>query len=166
MDEAQNTAETQEQPKTFTQEEVNKIVADRLKRHRPDDYEDLKAKAAKLDELEEAQKTELERAQAAAEAAQKELDEMKAKAAISAMRSKVAADTGIPAELLTGTDEESMRAQAQAIAAYTESKAPSYPTDKGGAVAGYTGVTDELIAKTSNPAERVKLRMQQHAARH
>jgi len=53
-----------EQPKTFTQEQVDKIVQERLKRakgEKPADYDELKAKAAKLDEIEDAQKTELER---------------------------------------------------------------------------------------------------------
>ena len=50
--------------KTFTQEQVDKIVQERLKRakgEKPADYDELKAKAAKLDELEDAQKSELER---------------------------------------------------------------------------------------------------------
>ena len=52
------------EPKTFTQEQVDKIVQERLKRaksEKPADYDELKAKAAKLDELEDAQKSELER---------------------------------------------------------------------------------------------------------
>jgi hypothetical protein len=47
-----------EQPRTFTQEQVDKIVQERLARAKatpPADYEDLKAKAARLDEIEEAQ---------------------------------------------------------------------------------------------------------------
>lgn len=165
MDETQNTAdEQQEQPKTFTQDEVNRIVAERLKRHKPDDYESLKEKAAKFDELEEANKSELEKAQTAYQNVQKELDELKAATAISAARSKVAAETGIPAELITGADEDSMRAQAQAIAAYTESVKPGFPVDKGGAATGHVEITDEQIAKISNPAERVKMRAAKLAA--
>lgn len=52
------------EPKTFTQEQVDKIVQERLKRaksEKPADYDELKAKAAKLDEIEDAQKSELER---------------------------------------------------------------------------------------------------------
>jgi hypothetical protein len=166
MDEAQNTAdEQQEQPKTFTQDEVNRIVAERLKRHKPDDYEALKEKAAKLDELEEANKSELEKAQAAYQSAQKELDELKARAAISETRSRVAAETGIPAELITGDTEDSMRAQAEAIAAYTESKTSSYPADKGGAATGNAAMTEDEIRKIKNPAERVRLRAQLNAQR-
>lgn len=49
-------------PKTFTQDEVNKIVAERVARAKPADYSDLKAKAAEYDKLAEKSKTDLERA--------------------------------------------------------------------------------------------------------
>ena len=50
--------------KTFTQEELDRILKERLKREREkySDYADLKAAAAKLTEIEEANKTELEKA--------------------------------------------------------------------------------------------------------
>ena len=55
----------QEESKTFTQDELNAIVSDRLKREREKyaDYESLKEKATKLDEIEEASKTELQKPQ-------------------------------------------------------------------------------------------------------
>lgn len=62
-----------DEPRTFTQEDVDRIVKDRLARVKaepPADYDDLKAKAAKLDELEQANKTELEKAIARAEQAE------------------------------------------------------------------------------------------------
>jgi hypothetical protein len=61
--------------KTFTQAELDRIVQDRLARAKatpPPDYEELKAKAAKLEELEEASKSELEKAQAKADKALKD----------------------------------------------------------------------------------------------
>ena len=50
--------------KTFTQAELDAIVADRLARERAKypDYENLKAKAAKYDAAEEAGKSELQKA--------------------------------------------------------------------------------------------------------
>lgn len=53
--------------RTFTQQEIDAIVADRLARERQKyaDYGDLQQKAAKLAELEEAQKSELQKAQEA-----------------------------------------------------------------------------------------------------
>lgn len=58
-------AEQQPEAKTFSQEDVNKIVEERLARERGKfaDYDDLKAKAAQFDE---ANATEVERAVAAA----------------------------------------------------------------------------------------------------
>jgi hypothetical protein len=57
--------------KTFTQADLDRIVQDRVARAKASysDYDDLKAKASKLDELSERSKTDLERA---VEAARKE----------------------------------------------------------------------------------------------
>lgn len=51
--------------RTFTQADIDRIVQDRLKRQAAQfsDYQDLKTKAARLDEFEAAQRTELENAQ-------------------------------------------------------------------------------------------------------
>jgi predicted Abi (CAAX) family protease len=71
-----------EQPRTFTQEQVDKIVQERLARAKatpPADYEDLKAKAARLDEIEEAQKSDLDKAKDATAKAQAEAADWKAK---------------------------------------------------------------------------------------
>lgn len=52
------------EPKTFTQEELDRIVGERLARERSKlgDVDDLRRKAAEYDKLSEAQKTELEKA--------------------------------------------------------------------------------------------------------
>lgn len=51
-------------PKTFTQEDVDRVVGERLAREREkySDHEELKAAAEKLKEIEEANKSELEKA--------------------------------------------------------------------------------------------------------
>lgn len=52
-------------PRTFSQDDVDRIVQERLARAKtapPADYDDLRAKAAKLDQLEAANKSELEKA--------------------------------------------------------------------------------------------------------
>lgn len=64
--------------KTFTQADVDRIVQERVARAKttpPDDYEDLKAKAQKFDELEQANSTELDKAKTAREKAEKERDD-------------------------------------------------------------------------------------------
>lgn len=73
-------------------------------------------KARAYDELQEQSKTELQRAQEQADSYKRQVDELNAKAERDAARAKVAKDTGVPAELISGEDEESMRAFAEAVA--------------------------------------------------
>lgn len=133
--------------KTFTQDEVNKIVGDRLVREREKfaDYEAIKEKAAKFDEMEEAQKTELEKAQERANKLQSELDGMKAAEQIRNIRDEVAQTTGVPSNLLTADTKEGCEEQAKAIKAYTESNRPGYPSvrDSGEATTSTKGTTKE-----------------------
>lgn len=83
--------------KVFTQDEVDRIVQDRLKRDRssrpaePADYKDLQAKAKKLDELEAANATDLERAQKEAADATARAEQAEAAAKAAAIRSSVVA---------------------------------------------------------------------------
>lgn len=78
--------------KTFTQADVDRIVQDRLARVKPSnpaDYDDLKAKAAKFDELEAANQTELEKAQARAELAEKAASEAAERVRSMSIRSSI-----------------------------------------------------------------------------
>lgn len=117
--EMNGTAPAQQENRTFTQDEVNAIVADRLTRERAKyaDYDDLKAKAGKTDAL------------------QQQLDAIAADKARREMKQKVSDATGVPVELLTGETEEACTAQAQAIRAY----ANPYPNVKDGGTAGAIG---------------------------
>ena len=61
----------------LTQEQLDAIIADRIKRAQPKDYEGLKAKAARLDEIEEAKKTDEQKArEEKAEAEKKAADKI------------------------------------------------------------------------------------------
>lgn len=117
--EMNETATAQKENRTFTQDEVNAIVADRLARERAKyaDYDDLKAQAGKTDAL------------------QQQLDAIAADKARREMKQKVSDATGVPVELLTGETEEACTAQAQAIRAYTN----PYPNVKDGGTAGAIG---------------------------
>lgn len=66
--------EAEASSKTFTQDDVDRVVKERLARERGKytDYDELKAKAGKLDEIEAANQSELEKAQQAAEKAKTE----------------------------------------------------------------------------------------------
>ena len=97
-------AGVQQEPRTFTQDEVNSIIADRLTRERAKyaDYDDLKAKAQQFDTT------------------KAQLDALNAANAQRDMKARVSAATGVPVELLTADTEEACTAQAQAIAAYAK----------------------------------------------
>ena len=109
--------------KTFTQAELDQIIQDRLKRERDKylDYESLKEKAQRLDQIEEDAKTELQKAQERAERLQTELSEMKHAQEVRAIRDKVAQTTGVPASLLTGDTEEACNEQAAGILSFKSS---------------------------------------------
>lgn len=128
MSETVNQEETKE-TKTFTQDELNEILNDRLGREKAkySDYEDLKSKAAKLDEIEEASKSELQKATEKATNLQKELDAMKKADSIRQIREKVSQENGVPANLLTGETEEACVEQAQALLEFKKAQTPGYP---------------------------------------
>ena len=128
------------EPKTFTQDEVNAIVGERLRRANEKfaDYESLKAKAAKLDEMEEANKTELEKANEKVASLESELSSLKKAAEIRSIREKVSSETGVPINLLTAESEEDCKTQAENIKAFAS---PSYPSVKDGGEVTKTGKT-------------------------
>ena len=117
-----------------SQEQLDGIIKGRLARERERlsskyaDYDELKAKAAKFDEAEAAQMSDLEKAR-------KEVEELKAAAEkrdeadrARDLRAKVSKATGVPADLISGSDEESMTAFAKAVAEFA--KKPSAPVLK------------------------------------
>lgn len=128
----ENTTGATQGEKTFTQEQVNAIVGDRVKQERSKylDYESLKEKAAKFDAAEEANKTELQKATEKADALQKELDALKAEGAVRQIREEVATANGVPSSLLSGTTKEDCEAQAKALLEFAGKS--GYPQVKDG----------------------------------
>lgn len=130
--ELNNVQEPQTEEKTFTQAELNAIVQDRLGREKAkyENYEELKEKALKFDEMEEESKSELQKATERADSLQAELDKMKKADAVRTLREEVSKETGVPSNLLHGTTKEECEAQAKDILAYAK---PNYPNveDKG-----------------------------------
>lgn len=142
----QETQNATEEQKTFTQEEVNGIVAERLNRDRQKyaDYETLKQKADEFDKMQEANKSELQKATERADGLEKELNALKKANEVQSVRQKVSAETGVPVDLLTGETEEDCKAQADAINAYAT------PT-------GYPKVKDGgEVSKTMQPTTRAQ----------
>ena len=138
-------AEGQQPERTFTQAEMNAIISDRLSRERSKyaDYDDLKAKAQQFEAAQEAGKTELQKANEKAARLQAQLDTLTKANTLRELRSKVAAATGVPAELLSGDTEEACTAQAQAILKFAQ---PGYPSDGGEVRNNPTGSTRQQFA--------------------
>ena len=120
------------QSRTFTQDEVNAIVGKRLAEEKGKyaDYEQLKAKATKYDEVEEASKSELQKATERANALEAELGELKKAESVRQIREKVSHETGVPIGLLSCDTEEACTEQAKSILAFAQPN--SYPKVKDG----------------------------------
>lgn len=121
-----NTAEAgNSTEKMLSQSEVDRVVQERLAREREKfaDYEDLKGKAEKLDQLEAANQSELEKAIARAEAAEKaaqDAENARRAAEVQSLRVRVAGEKGVPANLvkyITGDSQEAIEAAAEELAA-------------------------------------------------
>ena len=152
----QETAKTStEAEKTFSQSELDAIISDRLKREREKyvDYESLKEKAAKLDEIEEASKTELQKATERAAQLESELTQLRRDAEIRQIREKVAAETGVPATLMSGETEEACVEQAKAIMEF-KANMIGYPSvkDAGEVTKEIKGSTRQQFANWASEA--------------
>ncbi|OXN01650.1 capsid assembly scaffolding protein Gp46 family protein [Bifidobacterium vansinderenii] len=87
------------------------------------DYEELKAKAAKYDAQESESKSDLDRLGERLAAIEKERDELKAADAHRTLVTKIAADTGLPTDmvaLLSGDDENTLAEQAKKLSSLME----------------------------------------------
>ena len=125
-----------EQPeKTFTQEEVNKIMGELRAKERAKyaGFDDYKAKAAQFDKAQEDSKSEMEKLLDRATKAETELETLRADVARRELLDKVSKETGVPAGLLKGDTEEDLIASAQSIAEFAKAKEQGIPEDKGGA---------------------------------
>jgi hypothetical protein len=102
--------------KTFTQDQVNALIArekGQIQRQFAD-YDDLKSKAAKLDEIETANQTELQKLTTRLDRLKGELDPLKGEN----LRLRVAMDKKLPAELvdrLRGGTEDELKADADKL---------------------------------------------------
>lgn len=144
----------EETAKTFTQEEVDNIVGDRLKRERAKyaNYDELNEKAGKYDELLEAQKSELQKVIEERDSLAAEIGNMKAAETIREMRETIAQETGVPVGLLTAMTEEDCKAQAVAILEYAKPKGYPQVRDGGEVVNVGKKTTRQQFADWANEA--------------
>ena len=131
MENTENTQETkQTEERTFTQAELNAIVQKRLGEQaaKYENYEELKEKALKFDEIEEQNKSELQKANERAQALEAELNGMKKANTVREIREEVAAELGVPVRLLNGSTNEECEVQAKEILNFAKPNAyPSVP---------------------------------------
>ena len=157
--------------KTFTQEQVDKIVQERLKRaksEKPADYDELKAKAAKLDEIEDAQKSELERiteqatkAQASAADWQAKFEELQAQRQHEQDVREAASQYGVDADVLMrmggDVDENARFLQGK------EAARPKFGDMHDGGEQKTAKTLDEELDGVKSTQERIRIRAEHNA---
>jgi iron-sulfur cluster repair protein YtfE (RIC family) len=146
--------ETAEEQKTFTQQEVDALIKKRLARVKndvPADYEELKSKARKFDELEEANKSELQKANEQLEKLKSDIAKRDEADKLRTMKAQVSKETGVPAELISGTNEDEMKEFAESVAKFA--KRDSAPTlDHAGK---FASATKETSSAARNIARQI-----------
>jgi|GEM_PF-502021 len=123
------------EPKSFTQEQVDQIVERRLAKERGKykDYDELKSKAMRLDEMENAGKSELDKLKESNAALRKQIDDAAAEKQHAEWVSEVAKDKGVPSELLRGSTKDELEAHADLL------QAALHPASKPPQVRNQTG---------------------------
>ena len=125
----EKTEATAEEFKPITsQDELNRLIGERIGKVKAQfaDYDALKTKAAKFDEVEKATKSEIEQAQERI----KELGSRASTAERVALQQRIAAEEGVIPEVLHGTTEEEMRASAQRIKEWRDAGKKPAPDPK------------------------------------
>lgn len=139
-----------------TQADLDRIIADRVSRERAkySNYDELKAKADQFDKVEEAQKTEVQKLQDRLTAAESEAAELKTAQHRAELIATIAAETGVDAKAIRGSNETEIREHANLLktlidvnAGPPKKTAPYTPSDgSGGADTG--GSTKESFVET------------------
>ena len=133
----ENGGEVQDFTPPASQEELNRIIGERLDRERKkfSDYDDLKAKASQFDALQESKKTDEQKWQERVTTLEQKLTQE----TVAATKSRIQAKYGLSdadAELfLTAASEEGVEAQAKALAdrnSETKKQPPYVPSQRGG----------------------------------
>ena len=147
----QTAEEGSQEPRAFSQEDVNRIVADRVAREakKYEGFAEYKAKAERLDEIEEQNKSELEKANERAAKAESELAAFHAERDRRAWAAEVSADTGVPVDIIKGSTKEEMAEHAASLARYFKKPAASVVQSEGFAPAPGAGASTAQIFANS-----------------
>lgn len=106
--------------RTFTQEQVNKLVGEARVKERAKyaNYDEYKTAADELSKIKEADKTELQKANEKAEALAAERDALLSEKNAAAWKKEVSEATGVPADALEGATKEAIEAHAERLKPY------------------------------------------------
>ena len=102
---------------------------------------DINAAKSGIDQLKAQHADALKKAMDNAASLQKQLDDLTAKNTLRDLRDKVAKETGVPADLLTGTTEEEFKTKAQALLDFKGKEPNNPPFKDGGEPSGLHGST-------------------------
>lgn len=138
-----------------SQDELNRLIGARIEKVKSQfgDYDDLKSKASKLDEIEQASKSELEKAQERIA----ELEKATSAAQRAALVTRVAAEEDVIPEVLTGDTEEEMRATAKRIKEWAQAGRRT-PPNPNKLQSGSSGSGEQLTGKERAAAAVRQLR--------
>lgn len=161
QDPAPAESEQQSAEKTFTQADVERIIARRLAQQKKEhfgDYDDLKAAATELQQIKDANKSESQKLGdelAALKTQLAEKDHALQQETLKSLRAEVAAAKRVPANRLHGTTKEELEADADAylaeLAVVTEATKPNRkPPNATGLRSGASSSGDT----SANPQER------------
>lgn len=136
-----------------SQEQLDRIVTNRLTRERAkfSDYEELKGKAARLDQLEAESKSELQKAQEQSAELQRQLEAYRLREQRDQWAKEAASETGVDASLIRGNTAEEMLAHAQAI---KEAMRPAYPVINDAGKPKPQMTKDDILAIKDTAARR------------
>lgn len=128
----ENETNDEQKPRTFTQEQVNKLLADqkRTVSAKFGDYDDLKLKAGKLDQIQQESQTELEKALDRATKAEATVASYEAKKQADSWAAEIVKGSDIPASVLRGSTREELEAHFEQLKSLTP-KAKRTPVPSG-----------------------------------
>ena len=139
-----------QQERTFTQDEVNRLVGDARKkvRYQFEGYEEYKAQAEARADYDDIK---AERDRLAAQIQRRDLLD------------RVSAATGVPAALLKGETEDELTESAEAVRTYVSSQVPAYPADKGGGATPKPATHADIDSKPRGTAQQRMERLMERA---
>lgn len=118
--------EEKQESKTFTQDEVNSLLAAEKRKasERFADYDDVKSKALKFDEFEASSRTDLEKALERASQAEARAAAYEQKEQIAAFAADIVKGSDVPAHVLRGSTREELEQHFEELKALTPAPAP------------------------------------------